>query len=157
MLLQQLSIGLGRRGLTLMLAGVTAEHPHGRRLRAFGCFREAPRDDWFADLDRAVEAAEHQLLADAGLALCDIAIAPQQSSLFIGLDAAQSAAVLAHMQPRRLAAGEVLFREGDPSDGLYVLTRGSITIEVGSGPAHRRCSRRCGWPGRCRSESSAPG
>ncbi|HUG26260.1 SulP family inorganic anion transporter [Piscinibacter sp.] len=138
LLLQQLSIGLGRRGLTLMLAGVSAEHPHGRRLRAFGCFRGVPRDDWFADLDRAVEAAEQQLLADAGLALGEAAIALQESGLFVGLDAVQCAAVLAHMQPRRLAAGEVLFREGEPADGLYVLTRGSITVEAGSGPAHRR-------------------
>ncbi len=138
MLLQQQSTALGRHGQTLLLAGVTAEHPHGLRLRAFGCFREARRDDWFADVDHAVEAAEQQLLADAGLALGDSAIVPQQSSLFAGLDAAQSAAVLAHMRPRRLAAGEVLFKEGDPADGLYVLTRGSITVEAGSGPAHRR-------------------
>ena len=138
MLLQQQSTALGRHGLTLMLAGVTPEHPHGRRLRAFGCFRDAPRDDWFADVDRAVEAAEQHLLADAGLALGDSAIAPQHSSLFAGLDAAQCAAVLAHMTPRRLAAGEVLFREGDAADGLYVLTRGSITVVAGSGPEHRR-------------------
>ena len=138
MLLQQLSTALGRHGQTLLLAGVTAEHPHGLRLRAFGCFRGAPRDDWFADLDHAVEAAERQLLADAGLALGDSAIVPQQSSLFAGLDAAQSAAVLAHMRSRRLAQGEVLFREGEAADGLYVLTRGSITVEAGSGPAHRR-------------------
>lgn len=138
MLLAQLSIRLGRRGQMLLLAGVTAEHPHGLRLRAFGCFREARRDDWFADVDHAVEAAEQQLLAEAGLALGDRVIAPQDSSLFSGLDAAQSALVLTHMQPRRLAAGEALFRQDDPADGLYVLTRGSITVEAGSGPAHRR-------------------
>ncbi|QTN24747.1 SLC26A/SulP transporter family protein [Rhizobacter sp. AJA081-3] len=138
MLLQQMSTSLCRRGQTLMLAGVTAEHPHGRRLRAFGCFREARRDDWFADLDRAVEAAELQLLSDAGIALGDTVIAPQDSSLFIGLDTAQCALVLAQMQPRRLAAGEVLFREGDAADGLYVLTRGSITVVAGSGPQHLR-------------------
>ncbi len=138
LLLQQLSTGLGRRGLVLMFAGVTAEHPHGQRLRAFGCFRGTRRDDWFADLDHAVEAAERQLLADAGLALGDTAIAPQESSLFVGLDAAQCVTVLARMLPRRLVAGEVLFREGEPADCLYVLTRGSITVEAGSGPAHRR-------------------
>jgi CRP-like cAMP-binding protein/anti-anti-sigma regulatory factor len=138
MLLQQRSTALARQGQTLLLAGVTAEHPHGLRLRAFGCFREARRDDWFADVDHAVEAAERQLLADAGLALGDSVIAPQESSLFDGLDAAQSAMVLSRMRPRRLAAGELLFKEGDAPDGLYVLTRGSITLEAGSGPAHRR-------------------
>jgi len=39
---------------------------------------------------------------------------------------------------RRLAAGEVLFREGDPADHLYVLTRGSITVVAGNGPEHLR-------------------
>lgn len=138
MLLQQLSIGLGKHGQTMMLAGVTPEHPHGRRLRAFGCFREARRDDWFADLDRAIEAAELQLLAEARMALGDLVIAPQDGSLFAGLDASQSALVMRHMQSRRLAAGEVLFREGDAADSLYVLTRGSITVVAGSGPEHLR-------------------
>lgn len=138
LLLQQRSTALARHGQMLLLAGVTAEHPHGLRLRAFGCFREAARDDWFADLDHAVDAAEQHLLAEAGLALGDSAITPQQSSLFVGLDAAQSALVLAHMQPRRLAAGELLFRQGDAADGLYVLIRGSITVEAGSGSAHQR-------------------
>jgi sulfate permease, SulP family len=138
MLLQQLSHGLRRRGQRLLLAGVTPDHPHGRRVRAFGCFREAPRDDWFADLDRAVEAAELQLLVEAGIALGDTVIAVQDSNLFVGLDPSHCALVLRHMQCRRLVAGEVLFNQGDAADGLYVLTRGSITVVAGSGPEHLR-------------------
>jgi MFS superfamily sulfate permease-like transporter len=136
MLLQQLSLRLQRRGVALLLAGVAADHAHGRRLRAFGCFRDEPRSDWFADADRAIEAAERQLLADAGLPLADSVQPVRACALFQGLLPAHWAVVREHVQSRVLPAGAVLFHQGDPADGLYVLTRGSITVLAGSGPAH---------------------
>jgi len=138
MLLQQLSVRLRQRGVALLLAGVTAEHMHGRRLRAFGCFRESPRDDWFADIDRAVEFAEQQLLREAGLALVDTSVPIGSCSLFRGLKPSQLATVEAQLQYRCLDPGDTLFREGDPADGLYVLTRGSISVIAGQGPEHAR-------------------
>jgi len=139
-LLQRLSTQLQQRGVGLLLAGVSAAHRHGRQLRAFGCFRSDPREDWHPDADRAVEFAECRLLERAGLPLSDTALAPESSTLFRGLDAAQAATLRAAMRPRTLAAGELLFRQGDPADGLYLLTRGSITITAGSSadPAQRR-------------------
>ena len=38
-LLQQLSMRLRRRGISLLMAGVSERNRHGLRLRAFGCFR----------------------------------------------------------------------------------------------------------------------
>lgn len=139
-LLQRLSTQLQQRGVGLLLAGVSAGHRRGRQLRAFGCFRSDPRDDWHPDADRAVEFAECRLLERAGQPLSDMALAPESSTLFRGLDAAQAAALRAAMRPRTLAAGELLFRQGEPADGLYLLTRGSITITAGSSadPAQRR-------------------
>ena len=138
MLLQQLSTRLHRRAVALLLAGVTAEHPHGRRLRAFGCFRENKRDDWFVDTDRAVEAAEQRLLLDAGLALADTTLPLESCALFRGLLPAQWAVVRSHLEPRVLPAGTTLFHQGEPAHGLYVLTRGSITVLAGNGPDHAR-------------------
>lgn len=133
MLLQRASTALRRQGRSLLLAGVRSGGAHARRLHAYGCFRETPRDDWFADADRAVEWAEQQLLAEAGLALNGDAIALEASSLFEGLDGEDAARLRACMQRRELARGERLFREGDAGDGLYVLTRGSITVETAAG------------------------
>ncbi len=134
MVLQRLSTTLADGGVQLLLAGVTATNLHGRRLRAVGCFRDEPRDDWFPDVDRATEAAERRLLAEAGLADADPQLPLADSTLCLGLDAAQLALLAARMPLRRLARGEVLFRQGDAADGLYVLTRGSVTIVAGRSP-----------------------
>jgi CRP-like cAMP-binding protein len=69
-----------------------------------------------------------------------IAVIELEGALLRGLDATQAATLRAAMRRRTLAAGELLFRQGDPADGLYLLTRGSITITAGSGadPAQRR-------------------
>ena len=134
LVLQRLSLALADGGRQLLLAGVTPANAHGRRLRAVGCFRGDPRDDWFPDVDRAVEAAERRLLDAAGLADTDPRLPLAQSLLFQGLTDAQGALLAAHMPLRTLAPGEVLFRQGDAADGLYVLTRGSITIVSGQSP-----------------------
>ncbi|MDH4392616.1 MAG: SulP family inorganic anion transporter [Aquabacterium sp.] len=140
MMLQRLSLALADGGVQLLLAGVTPTNAHGRRLRAVGCFRTHPRDDWFADVDRAVEAAEQRLLAAAGLADADPRLPLAQSLLFQGLTATQAAVLAAHMPQRVLAPGEVLFRQGDAADGLVVLTRGAITVVAGHTPGqdHQR-------------------
>jgi ABC-type transporter Mla MlaB component len=140
-LLQQLSTRLHRRGISLLMAGVTERNRHGLRLRAFGCFREAPRDDWFADLDYATEAAEQALLAGAGTPWEDDAGVPLETcTLFRRLDPSQVVTVRGHMVRTRLARGEQLFRQNDPADRLYVLTQGSISIVAHSGGT--RVSRR---------------
>lgn len=131
--LQQESIALRSQGVSLLLAGLTESHPHARRLRAFGCFRESPRSDWFADVDRAMEWAERQMLAEAGFELDGQAMALAATQLFRGLDDAGAARLAAAMGMRRLAPGELLFREGDAADGLYVLTRGSVSVLAGAG------------------------
>ena len=140
-LLQQLSMRLRRRGISLLMAGVTERNGHGLRLRAFGCFREAPRDDWFADVDYATEAAEQALLARAGTQWDGDAGVPLETcTLFRDLDPSQVSKVRRHMVRMRLARGEQLFRQNDAGDRLYVLTRGSISIVAHSGGT--RVSRR---------------
>jgi len=137
-LLQRLSLDLADAGVQLLLAGVAADTAHGRRLRAFGCFRSEPRSDWFADTDRAVEAAEQRLLAGAGPVDAGLPLPLSQSTLFRGLSDAQAELLAAHMPARELVPGEVLFRQGAPADGLYVVTRGAITVVAGHAPGEDR-------------------
>lgn len=148
MVLERLAPALADAGVALLLAGVTPDNAHGRRLQAVGFFRGGSQGDWYPDLDRATEAAELRLLDSAGLAAPDPRLPLEQSGLFRGLDAAQAQVLATHMPLRRLAPGEVLFRQGDAADGLYVLTRGSITVLAGgvSGQAlHRLASLPVGW------------
>ena len=42
------------------------------------------------------------------------------------------------MRERRLQPGEALFRQGDPADGLFVLTQGSISIVGRNGASSQR-------------------
>lgn len=126
--LERLAARLRERGVLLTLAGVTDHNHIGRALQAFGALRTEARDDWFPDADHAVEGAERFLLERAGLAEAQQHMPLEASDLVRGLDAEQLALVRARLRPRPLAAGEALFREGDPGEGLYVLLDGSITV-----------------------------
>ncbi len=132
--LQSLSGRLAQRGTALLLAGVQPGNRHGRSLRACGTFRGDPRDDWFADADRATEAAEQRLLAAAQAAPVAQAMPLAACELLLGLDAAQQALVCQRLKATRLQAGEHLFRAGDAASTLYVLTEGSISV-IGRAPA----------------------
>lgn len=142
MLLQKLSSQLESRGVALLLAGVSSDNAHGKRLRTYGCFRESlaggGRADWFSDADRAIEAAEHRLLAEAGIDAPQTVVPLAETSLMRGLSADQLALVKARMHQQHLSAGECLFRQGDPGDKLYVQTQGSISIIGGPAQARRR-------------------
>lgn len=142
MLLQQLSSQLERRGVSLLLAGVSAENERGKRLRAHGCFRDSlaggGRADWWPDADRAIEASEQMLLAQAGGDAMQVAVPLADTTLMRGLTADQLDRVRGTMEDRQLRAGEILFRQGDPGDRLYVLTQGSISIIGGKGPVRQR-------------------
>lgn len=123
---------LASRGTTLLLAGVTPGNRHGLALRAHGVLRD---DDvgasaWhlFLDADHATEHAEQALLQAEHAGADHEPIDLSACALFEGLDAQDTERLAAAMQPRSLAAGELVFAEGDPGDALYVLTQGSISV-----------------------------
>lgn len=51
-----------------------------------------------------------------------------QSPLFRNLDESERVQILIIGQVRSVKAGEVIFREGDAGDGLYVVMKGSVRI-----------------------------
>ena len=48
--------------------------------------------------------------------------------LFMGLPAADIAAVAAFALTKHLAKGDYLFREGDPAHGFYIVQQGRINV-----------------------------
>src|SRR6185436_13127613 len=54
----------------------------------------------------------------------------QASKLFSHLPAAELQSVLTAVQEREFAAGEHIFEEGDPGDGVYVVKSGSVQIST---------------------------
>ena len=51
-----------------------------------------------------------------------------ESALFSGLDATSRGALSQCLKPRKLEAGEVLFRQGDAGDFLGVVLKGSFSV-----------------------------
>ncbi|GLH68557.1 hypothetical protein GETHPA_00900 [Geothrix rubra] len=51
-----------------------------------------------------------------------------QSPLFRNLDEAERAQILIIGQVQTFGAGQVIFREGDAGDGLFIVVRGSVRI-----------------------------
>ena len=51
-----------------------------------------------------------------------------RSPLFRNLDEAERAQILMIGQVRQVPAGEVIFREGDAGDGLFIVLKGSVRI-----------------------------
>jgi anti-anti-sigma regulatory factor len=124
--LMQMSKRLARDGVTLILAGISAENQHGAMLRANE--EAGSRQLWAEDVDRALEQAERALLAADGEPLEHGALPLGECDLLRGLDLADVERVRAVMQQRRLRAGERLFGQGDPGNELFVLTEGSMSI-----------------------------
>ncbi|HEY6134831.1 MAG TPA: SulP family inorganic anion transporter [Rubrivivax sp.] len=125
---------LERRQVQLLLAAAVPTQTHGRWLSRFG----AEGNERHPDADRAIEAAERQLLAEKGVLSAGSAH-PAFDTLLRGVEGDDANAVNALMTTRTLVDGEHLFRQGDPSDGLYVVTSGSISVVSASGD-HRYAS-----------------
>lgn len=51
-----------------------------------------------------------------------------KAPLFAALDGDDADRLMQSMAPRRLARGDVVFREGDPGDSLYVITAGKVKL-----------------------------
>lgn len=132
MALSRLGRELQHAGVRLLLAGIAPGDRHARALRAFGTFAHADDPPRFVDADRALEFAERELLAAADAPPEDREWPVEQLPLFAGLSVAQREAAGARLERRELAAGDVLFREGEPGDCLYVLARGSVSMLAGA-------------------------
>jgi SulP family sulfate permease len=129
LVVERLARRVVRRGTHLLLAGVTPEGRHGRTFLAHNAFVDPTARLWFADADQAIEWAEQRGLAASGRVPLDEAPL-DGSDLLAGLDATAVALVRPRLIRRTVAAGETLFREGDPGDGLYLIARGAIEISI---------------------------
>ncbi len=95
-------------------------------------------DHIFSDTDHALEWAEDHLIDEVQkkakrsrrtLTLKDL-------SAFEGLSPEQLHLVKKFVRPATFKAGEIIFREGDPGDGMYFILSGYVSVFTG-GRAHR--------------------
>ena len=115
-------------------------------LEAVGCVLLVADADGQADVDAALEWCEDRILervaGSGGAATSDLA----GQELLRGLVAEELAAVTAVTRSHRLAAGQVLFKQGDPADSVFFILSGALTVllplgEDDTGMPARRLAR----------------
>ncbi len=81
-------------------------------------------------LDHALEVAENRLLASVGVGVAADVMSIDQSALFAGLDKIDVEHLLDIVRPEKKSfeAGENVVRQGDPSDAIYVIASGVMTV-----------------------------
>jgi MFS superfamily sulfate permease-like transporter len=138
MLLHDITQRLARRGQELLLAGAAEGGAVASSLAAFVPWASGGSPRRYADADRAMEAAEAALLAEAAqddtalasLLATEAELPLAACSLVRGLTPRELRLVSTAMQRRELQPGEVVFRRGDEAEALYVVTRGSVSAVV---------------------------
>jgi SulP family sulfate permease len=132
------------RGITLVLTGL--DERHGRGLERGG-FAEDPGAGvrFLPDLDRGVQWCEDRLLEEAG-APSTAEPPPLEDQLRAALGSVDPRLVLPYLEAIEVGAGDTLMRQDEPSDGLYFLESGRLTVQLES-PEGGRMRLRTVGPG----------
>jgi MFS superfamily sulfate permease-like transporter len=116
---------------------VVPDGRHGLALVAAGTYSKAEARRWFVDADQAIGWAEDRLLGPAR-SVSSKEIPLERLALAAGLSEDELASLRRSLRRAELNADEVLFREGEPGDKLYLLARGAVSILVHGGGQQRR-------------------
>ena len=129
--LQLLGKTLAENGIAVALSHVRLDEPLGRYLHDTGAARAIAAEHWFTDLDRALEWAEDWLLTESGkLPETSDEIPIGHTELFGDLSTDELATLQTMLQREELAQGNMVFKEGDPGDRLFIITRGEVSIKL---------------------------
>lgn len=121
------------RGLRIALSGLRP----GSRLETFvrdcGLAVAIGADHLFADLDDALEWAEDRLIADARHAGRDDELPLEAFDLFTGLSRADVEQMRALVKRVEFDEGDLVFREGELGDDMYLIAHGSASVKMRQG------------------------
>ena len=129
--LVQVNDALIKQGKFLLLSSVEEHSRLGHFLRDMGAVAALTRGRVFIDIDQALEWAEdHLILAELG----DVELGDEfpfsQLDIFAGLSEAELALVKNMLGRRVYAKGEIVFREGDPGQQLFVIAKGEASVRI---------------------------
>ena len=124
---------LDRQGCSLRLAYVAPESDTGQVLRNLHLDQALSLQHWYSDTDRALEACETALIQQSGIDAtrgpAGIALVATDLGACLAEEAAENV-LQAHLRKHCIREGEILFRQGEPGNSLYVVTRGAISLEL---------------------------
>jgi SulP family sulfate permease len=132
-MLEQIKDMLGERDGCLIFAHIQKNLPSGLDITAYlnqvGLTGDESRVRVFGEADAALEWVEDQIIREAALELAaETTLDLPDIELFRGRKAQTLAALEQHMEKRRFAAGDYLFRRGDTGHELFLIRRGAIRI-----------------------------
>lgn len=105
----------------LVFTGI--DEPLALRFAACGLPLEQSAVRRFADIDRGMEWAESRLLSSSRPEV--------ELTAALGLpDGADAEALASYFEMRELSAGSTLFERGEPSNALYLLLRGQLSVQI---------------------------
>jgi SulP family sulfate permease len=113
----------------LLIASLPPDDARTRAIREMDVQAALRDDQFYPDVDAALEAAEDRLLTLVGRFVEEEADMPlEQTGFGRGMRPDQIAKLKTVLVERRLTQGETLFRRGDQGDSMYVSVRGQIGI-----------------------------
>jgi len=81
----------------------------------------------FADLDRGLEWCEDRLLEESELYSPRVSTLAEKLQQFI-FDSQEFETFMGYLEQLKIETGDTLFQQGDPSDGLYFLESGRVSV-----------------------------
>lgn len=130
-LIARLHADLAARDGDLLLAGVKEQTHWGRMLRDLDVTAAPVGERMFPDLDRAIEWAEEQVIASASdEPAAHHEVAFDDLDILRDLEPVERATVRRMTEQRRYARGDVVFAEGDAGSEMFVVSRGSASVQL---------------------------
>jgi sulfate permease, SulP family len=120
---------LAARGVTMVLAGVSAGNARGQEWLSLGLTQPAPATHWFKDVDHALEWVELALLRSRWPSPETPAADLGDTPLTQGLSEADVAALRGYLKVTEVPAGS-LFARGDPGTSMFVVKSGFVEIRI---------------------------
>jgi sulfate permease, SulP family len=122
---------LTKEGKYLLLSSVPEQPPIANFLKDMGVTAALTRSRIFPDVDRAIEwAEEHLILSRLGDMEAGTEFPFARLDVFANMSEEELAIVKASLSRRVYGAGEVVFHEGDTSDELYTIAKGSASVRL---------------------------
>jgi len=126
-------------GLAFSFVGLARQPRLARSLGEAVAAGELPHFPQHADLDAALEWCEERLLGESAVVRGPPGELPLEAHEALrGLDAEELRCVVALAERRELAPRQVVMREGDPSEDLFLLVSGRMGVFAASSDGHLR-------------------